>query len=81
MTAWPMEIGELAESRLRSNSYLSLRNVSCDYHAGVLTLRGCLPTYYLKQMAQEVVAGVEGAEQISNQIEVGGTMLCEAYRP
>ena len=81
MTAREVGIGELAECRLRGNSYLALRNVSCKYHAGVLTLRGCLPTYYLKQMAQEVVAGMKGAAQIINQIEVGPRLFSEANRP
>jgi osmotically-inducible protein OsmY len=36
----------------------------------VLVLRGCLPTYYLKQVAQEVVAHLEGVEGVENQIQV-----------
>src|SRR5262245_39312834 len=63
-------IGELAEGRLRSNSYLALKNVSCEGHDRVLTLRGCLPSYYLKQVAQAVVAEVNGVERIDNQIDV-----------
>lgn len=59
-----------AEVRLRSNSYLALKNVSCEYHEGVLTLRGCLPTYYLKQMAQTAVARLDGVKRIVNEIEV-----------
>src|SRR5580692_6108701 len=63
-------VAEGAEVRLRSNSYLALKNVSCEYHEGVLTLRGCLPTYYLKQMAQTAVAQIEGVQQVINEIEV-----------
>jgi osmotically-inducible protein OsmY len=63
-------VAERAESRLRSNPYLALKNVSCEYHAGVLTLRGCLPTYYLKQIAQTAVARLDGVERIVNDIEV-----------
>ncbi len=63
-------VGELAEVRLRSNSYLALKNVSCEYDGGRLILRGCLPTYYLKQIAQEVVSGVDGVKEIVNQISV-----------
>jgi osmotically-inducible protein OsmY len=55
---------------LRSNPYLALKNVSCDYRDGVLILRGCLPSYYLKQIAQEAVASLEGVERIDNQIQV-----------
>ena len=61
---------ELTERCLHSNPYLALKNVSCDYHNGVLILRGCLPTYYLKQLAQQVVVGLEGVGHIDNQIEV-----------
>lgn len=64
------QIIEGAENCLRHNSYLALKNVRCDYHEGVLTLRGCLPTYYLKQIAQTTVARLEGVQRIVNQIEV-----------
>jgi osmotically-inducible protein OsmY len=63
-------IAERAESRLRGNSYLALKNVSCEYRNGVLTLRGCLPTYYLKQIAQAVVGRLDGVQHIVNDIEV-----------
>src|SRR5262249_8894297 len=52
------------------NSYLALKNVRCDFHEGVLTLKGCLPTYYLKQMAQSVVGRIEGVQRIVNEIQV-----------
>jgi osmotically-inducible protein OsmY len=60
----------LAEGCLRRNPYLALKNVSCDCQAGVLVLRGCLPSYYLKQVAQEAVASLDGVEAVDNQIEV-----------
>ncbi len=47
---------DLAERCLRRNPYPALKTVACDWLDGVLVLRGCLPTYYLKQIAQEVVA-------------------------
>jgi osmotically-inducible protein OsmY len=61
---------ELAEGCLRRNPYLALKNVSCDGQEGVLVLRGCLPSYYLKQIAQEAVARLEGVKAIDNQIQV-----------
>jgi osmotically-inducible protein OsmY len=60
----------LAECCLRRNPYLAMKNVSCDCRRGVLVLRGCLPSYYLKQVAQEAVACLEGVEAVDNQIEV-----------
>lgn len=63
-------VAQAAESRLRSNPYLALKTVSCQYSDGTLTLRGSLPSYYLKQVAQCVVGDVEGVRKVNNQIEV-----------
>ena len=64
------EVVERAESELRRNAYVALKNIGCEYHEGVLTLHGCLPTYYLKQVAQAVVAPIEGVRRVVNEIEV-----------
>lgn len=63
-------IKDLAEKCLHGNRYLALKNVRCDYLDGVLFLQGYLPTYYLKQLAQEAVADLNGVERIDNQIQV-----------
>jgi CheY-like chemotaxis protein len=68
----PSKVSEAAESRLRGNAYLALKNISCEWRDGVLTLRGSLPSYYLKQMARVAVANVEGVERINDEIEVVG---------
>jgi osmotically-inducible protein OsmY len=62
--------GELVQSRLHGSPYLALRDIGCTYEGGVLTLQGRLPTYYLKLMAQSVVADVEGVTTVVNCIEV-----------
>jgi hypothetical protein len=64
------EAGDLAESRLRRSGYSALQHLSCECGAGVLTLRGRLPSYYLKQVALAVVATVEGVQHIDDQVEV-----------
>jgi hypothetical protein len=44
----------------------------------VLLLRGCLPTHYLKQIAQEVVAHqVQGVGRLDNQIQVVRVVVLE----
>ncbi len=65
-------IAAKAESRLRNQCHRALKNIRCECADGVLTLRGCLPTHYLKQIALAVVAGTEGIERIDNRIEVIG---------
>jgi len=55
---------------LAESSYSYLRRVSCAYDDGVLTLRGRMPTFYMKQTLQVLVAKVEGVKQIVNLVEV-----------
>jgi osmotically-inducible protein OsmY len=69
-TAGERRIEEVAEGHLRRSGYLALRDIGCTCRAGVVTLRGCLPTYYLKQIAQHVVAELEDVCGIINHIEV-----------
>jgi hypothetical protein len=61
---------DVAENRLRRNAYLALQQISCDFRDGVLILNGRLPSYYLKQVAQGLVTGIDAVERIDNQIEV-----------
>ena len=62
-----------AESPLLKSSYLELRRVSCEFQAGILTLRGRVPRYYLKQIAQSLVTEVSGVTEIDNQLDVNPT--------
>jgi osmotically-inducible protein OsmY len=50
--------------------YRELRNILCEYHEGVMTLRGSVPSYYLKQVAQTLVASLESVGEINNRLEV-----------
>ena len=63
-------IAHQAKQRLGGTSYHFLRFVDCCYQNGVLTLRGRVPTFYLKQMAQSVLSGIEGVDRIDNRVDV-----------
>jgi osmotically-inducible protein OsmY len=64
------EIAEAAKDRLRKSSYTSLQGLSCEFDHGVLFLRGKLPSFYCKQLAQAVVSGIEGVSRVVNETEV-----------
>jgi hypothetical protein len=64
------EIAEIAQAALRRSAYFELRDVSCDFRGGTLTLRGRLPSYHLKQLAQTAVAEVPGVVDVDNRVEV-----------
>jgi len=56
--------------QLRQAPYLALRQVVCEVRDGVLLLRGCVPSYYMKQVAQSIVHCVESTLEIHNQLDV-----------
>jgi hypothetical protein len=72
----PLRIGLTVENRLRASGYFALRGVSCSASDGAACLYGSLPSYYLKQLAQEIAGAVGGVHMVINKIQV-----CAAARP
>jgi len=68
-------VGDAAERRLRESPYFFLKQITCYFDHGVLTLRGTVPMWQLKQFAESIVARVDGVRQIVNQVEVFDPML------
>jgi osmotically-inducible protein OsmY len=67
----PQELAAAARRRLQFTPYASLQNLSCECNQhGVLVLRGQLPSFYHKQLAQEAVARLEGVTQVVNETTV-----------
>jgi len=66
----PSSLGLEAERRLRGSGYLALRDVVCEAQAGIVRLRGRLASYYLKQVAQALVADIDGVRGVVNLIEI-----------
>jgi hypothetical protein len=64
------DVARQATVRLRAKPYLALRSVSCSFQDGVLTLRGCLATDALKQIAERIVSRIPSVEAIVDEIEV-----------
>ena len=63
-----------ARHRLRASSYRALDDVRCDFVNGVMVLRGRLPSFYLKQLAQEVVRDGDNEWTIMNEVEVDDSL-------
>jgi osmotically-inducible protein OsmY len=61
---------EAAVRRLRDSAYLELRRVNCTVENKILRLHGCVSSYYIRQLAQTMLKGLEGVEGIDNQLEV-----------
>jgi osmotically-inducible protein OsmY len=63
-------VEQVAQSRLETSAYAALRTVRCAFHQGTLVLRGCVPTYFHKQLAQEAIRTAPGVTEIVNHISV-----------
>jgi osmotically-inducible protein OsmY len=60
----------LVQQQLRSSPYWSVRQLICVLDQGCVTLRGTLPSYYLKQVAQSVAAQTLGIDRVQSDIRV-----------
>ena len=63
-------ICQSAQHRLQDSSYRGLRRLTCEFSDGVLTLRGEVATYFLKQIAQTIAADIDGVDLIANHVQV-----------
>ena len=63
-------LGELAQRRLHESPYFFLKWLTCQFDRGVLTLRGRVPNSRLREVAEKIVARIEGVQSIDNQVEV-----------
>jgi hypothetical protein len=59
-----------ARKQLQNSPYYELHEVQCDYHEGVLILRGCVPSYFLKQIAQSLLIYLPSVEELDNHLKV-----------
>ena len=64
------EIRERAEKLLAEHPYRAVQYVACEFHDGSLILKGRVPSYHLKQMAQAAVTELCTVARIENRIEV-----------
>jgi osmotically-inducible protein OsmY len=68
------------ERRLERSGYSALSRVRCEFHreSGVVHLGGAVRSYYLKQLAQELVVDVDGVRGVKNQIDVARSIALVA---
>ena len=57
------------KARLQNTGYRELGRLDCEVIDGLVVLGGVLPSFYLKQLAQEAIAGL-GADGIRNLVSV-----------
>ena len=65
-----MMTADAAKQRILCQPHLAMQRLWCQFDRGRLFLRGQVPSFYFKQLAQEAVVGMEGVRQVVNEIEV-----------
>jgi len=70
----PMTTSILEQSRamlaLRESPIPALRRLSLEENDGAVMITGNVPSYYLKQLAQEAVIPLLGGRELRNQVTV-----------
>ena len=65
-----LETEAAVEAKFRQSPHWDFGDVTCHFFEGVLTLRGQVRSYYVKQMAQELIRPIPAVEQIDNRLQV-----------
>lgn len=76
----PHDAAAVAAARLRGSPYMALRDVACEMRGSVLTLRGRVSSYYLKQLAQTLLQGIAEVLSVDNQLDVVAAPPGASYR-
>jgi osmotically-inducible protein OsmY len=62
--------GNLAQTRLSTSPFLSLRSLQCEARNGHVTIRGRVPTRYLRDLSAMLVRSIDGVLRVTNEVEV-----------
>ena len=69
-------VGESLQKYFHESPYPALREVRCTFSDGIARLDGALPSFYLKQLAQEIVKQHEVVREVHNHISVEEAHQC-----
>jgi osmotically-inducible protein OsmY len=67
-----VRLAERVQHALCTTGYAILRGLDVTVHDGIVILRGRVPSYHMKQVAQESARAITGIRQLRNQVEVFG---------
>jgi hypothetical protein len=63
-------LGSAAQEALKNTGYAAIGELHCEAIDGLVLLAGELPSFYLKQIAQEAVLRAPGALSVRNLVSV-----------
>ncbi len=66
---------------LETSGYAALRMLRCEILGTMLIVRGFVPSFYLKQMAQTILQRLDGVAGVMNLVEVKGNEPAPGVEP
>jgi osmotically-inducible protein OsmY len=67
---YPCELELRAVAALRRSGHRMLHEAGCTCSDDTIVLTGVVPSFHMKQLAQEAVRNVEGVRRIDNRLAV-----------
>jgi hypothetical protein len=64
------EVAATARARILQHPHLKGQRIWCEFDGDKLFLRGQVPRFFFKQLAQEAVLDLDNVRQVVNEIEV-----------
>lgn len=58
------------QQQLRASAYASVRTLFCQAESDRVVVKGTVPCYYLRQIAESLAAKVVGVDRLESQIQV-----------
>lgn len=75
-------VDQTVSNRLKEYPYgFVFRKVGWRFEDGVLTLHGSVPSFYLKQVLQELLRGVDCVSRLENDVDVVSSNGLSSTRP
>jgi osmotically-inducible protein OsmY len=65
-----LDLAERIRRALNATGYSPLRAIEVAVHDGQISLRGRVPSYFMKQIAQATVMAVPGVGELCNELDV-----------
>jgi hypothetical protein len=65
-----MSLVAAVEQQLQASPYWPIRQLVCHVDRDRITVRGCVSSYYLKQIAQSMAIKAVGTDRVTSEIEV-----------
>ena len=63
-------ICQQAARKLRSTGYAPVSKLGCEVQEGIVTIKGNVPTFHLRQVAHSAVGKVHGVRRVQDLVEV-----------